>query len=231
MPYSCYVMRARRQPRQLSLPDRRHGGRRPGAGRPKTGTAGVSHAARPRLASRFPVHVTLRALPHVYSLRAGRCFRPIRRAFRAARERLGVRLVEFSVQGNHIHLVCEAADAQALARALQGLQIRVAKALNRVMGTRGRVFADRYHAHILRTPTEVRRALAYVVGNLSVHAVRRGSASSSGADPRSSAAPGHDATAAPHTWLLRSPGGPVRTVEVVESPGQCARSPATSASR
>jgi REP-associated tyrosine transposase len=48
---------------------------------------------------------------------------------------------------------------------MQGLSIRVARSVNRTLGRRGRVFAERYHAHVLRTPTETRRALVYVLCN------------------------------------------------------------------
>jgi hypothetical protein len=45
------------------------GGKRQGAGRkPKGPKAGGSHNRRPALAARFPVHVTVRMLPHVWNL-------------------------------------------------------------------------------------------------------------------------------------------------------------------
>ncbi|MFL5310309.1 MAG: hypothetical protein ACJ79H_07660 [Myxococcales bacterium] len=69
-----------------------------------------------------------------------------------------------------LHLIAEARDAMALARGIQGLSIRIAKAVNRVLGPRGPVFADRYHAHALRTPTETANAIAYVLGNTHLHA-------------------------------------------------------------
>ena len=138
---------------QLPLAYSRRGGARPGAGRPKKPDAGVSHLTRPKLANRYPVHVTLRVLPHVWNLRARRCFKPLQRCFFAGKARFGFRLVEFTVLRDHIHLVAEANDARALSRGMQGLNIRMAKALNRVMQRRGSVFADRYHARILRTPT------------------------------------------------------------------------------
>jgi hypothetical protein len=52
--------------------------------------------------------------------------------------------------------------------------IRIARGLNAMMGRTGPVFEDRYHAHVLRTPAEVRNALRYVLGNYSSHAARRG---------------------------------------------------------
>ena len=55
--------------------------------------------------------------------------------------------MEFSVQGNQ--LILEADDNQALTRALQGLCIRIARALNKMMGRSGKVFGDHYHARLL----------------------------------------------------------------------------------
>jgi REP element-mobilizing transposase RayT len=184
--------------RQLRLDLKRWGGRRPGAGRkPKGERAGVPHQRRVALARRFPVHVTVRMQHSVYNLRSRRCFSILRAAFGAQNGRFGFRLNQYSVQGNHLHLIVEANDKQSLSRGMQGLSIRVAKALNRLMQRRGRVLADRYHAHILRTPSEVRRALAYVLDN-----ARRHFAARALLDRYSSAAP-DAAVAAPRTWLLR----------------------------
>jgi REP element-mobilizing transposase RayT len=86
-------------------------------------------------------------------------------AFDKAKARHGARLVHFTVQTNHIHLIAEVDRHGALARAVQGLAIRLARRLNRRIGRRGTVFADRYYARALRTPLEVRRALIYVFHN------------------------------------------------------------------
>jgi predicted RNase H-like nuclease len=72
-------------------------------------------------------------------------------------------VAHFSFQGNHVHLLVEARDNRALSEGVQGLSVRLAKGLNRMMGERGSVFSDRYHAHVLRTPGEVRHAIAYVL--------------------------------------------------------------------
>jgi len=95
-------------------------------------------------------------------------------ALAAGADRLGMRVVHYSVQGDHLHLLVEAKAATSLQRAMQGLSIRIAKALNRLMGRKGKVFADRYHARILRTPKEVRSALVYVLGNAHKHALAKG---------------------------------------------------------
>ena len=180
--------------RQLSFPAR--GGRRPGAGRPRG--ARVSHSTRPRFRRATPVHVTLRMRDHVWNLRSRRSFRRLRRCFEKARGRFGARLVEFSVQGNHLHLIVEADDNEALSRALQGLCIRIARALNKMMGRTGKVFGDHYHAHLLTSPTALANAISYVLGNAAHHF------GGGGRDPYSSAEPSaREVLAEPRTWLLR----------------------------
>jgi REP element-mobilizing transposase RayT len=152
----------------------------------------------------MPLHVTLRMAPHVYNLRSRRSFRVIEAALRIGGDRFDVRVVEFSVQRNHIHLLVEAHDRRALARAIQGFSIRVAKGLNRMMGRKGRVFDDRYHARVLRTPTEVRHAIHYVL-NARKHAAQRGETYSPGyVDPYSSAGALDLALPPAQTWLLRT---------------------------
>jgi REP element-mobilizing transposase RayT len=161
----------------------------------------VSHDERPRFARRTPVHVALRVRDHVWNLRSGRSYRRIRRAFEKARGRFGVRLIHFSVQGNHLHLIVEADHNEALSRAMQGLCIRIAKALNAMMSRSGAVFSDHYFARLLQTPTELVSAIRYVLGNHSHHF------GEAGFDPFSSAALPEEQKdallALPLGWMLR----------------------------
>ena len=145
---------------------RTHGGRRKGAGRKPNGAkAGVSHLKRPVLNARHPVHVTMRLRQGLPSLRHKPLAGLVFTAFHVAKVQLGVRLTQFSLQSNHLHLIVEAEGRRALSRAMQGLAIRLARRLNGHLHRRGAVFSDRYHARILRTPLEVRRALIYVLQN------------------------------------------------------------------
>jgi REP element-mobilizing transposase RayT len=109
-------------------------------------------------------------------------FAGVSRAFRAASHD-SFRLLQYSVQSDHLHLLVEADEPTRLARGVQGIAIRVARAINRVLRRRGRVWDGRYHAHKLRNPREVRNALVYVLQNFRKH-LRH----SAGLDPRSSAA-------------------------------------------
>ena len=153
----------------------------------------------------MPLHVTLRMAPHVYNLRSRRSFQVIAQALRGGADRFEVRVVKFSVQGNHIHMLVEAPSRVALGRAQKGLSVRLAKGLNRLMGRSGRVLYDRYHAHLLRTPTEVRHAMTYIRDNAKKHACARGEAYSAGyVDPYSSESRAFDFDLpGAQTWLVR----------------------------
>lgn len=156
-------------PMQFELKPRTWGGRRPGAGRKPSGRrVGVPHRARPLHLRRHPAHVTLRVQRVLPSLRGDRLFGVVRGGL-ALGSRGGLRILEFSVQRDHLHLIIEADDGRALSRGIQGLAIRLAKAVNRVLGRRGRVWGDRYHVRALKTPREVRNALVYVLQNWRKH--------------------------------------------------------------
>ena len=169
----------RRRKVQLELGDIvRWGGKRAGAGRRRV-AARPSPPHRPRAPhrARWPVHVTLRAREALPSLRAGKVFAFVRRSL-AASHKAAFRVVHFSVQRDHVHLVVEGDHPVALVRGLQGLAVRCAKAVNRAVGRRGSVWSSRYHSRALRTPTEARRGLVYVLLNFRKHlrGTRRGSA-------------------------------------------------------
>jgi putative transposase len=164
----------RRRPIQQELGFRTHGGRRAGAGRPKdTARNLLPHTRRPVVTDETPVHVTLRVRPEVWNLRSKRSFRIIERALVAARDWTSARVVHYSVQGNHLHLVTEASDRKVLSRRIQGLEVRIARAMNKLMHRSGSVFADRYHARPLKTPLEARRVIEYVLKNRQHHVPHR----------------------------------------------------------
>ena len=171
------------------------------------------------------MHVTLRVREGLPSLRRRGLFLRVHGALIRGRERFGLRLCEYSVQGNHIHFIAEATDRRGLSRGLQALAIRLARTINRTLARRGAVFADRYHARALKTPLEVRNALRYVLHNAVHHAGQRagarpGSRAQAWLDPCSSAPSfggwlgrlggaatplvADEAVVPPLTWLLRA---------------------------
>jgi hypothetical protein len=121
--------------------------------------------------------------------------------------------VHFSVQTDHVHILVEADDKSSLSRGLTGLAIRVARAVNRVLGRAGRVWEDRFHSRALASPRDVRHAIVYVLMNAKKHMVRAPNLDpcstaawfSGWRTPRAQAPPGEctgPVTQAPRTWLL-----------------------------
>ncbi|HEX4474634.1 MAG TPA: transposase [Polyangiaceae bacterium] len=178
----------RRSHPQTAFEFRTWGGKRKNAGRKPVGRfAGAKHVARPSIDRHAPLHLTMRIARGVPSLRAERLIRLLRHAFHLGRERFGFRLVQYAVQPDHLHLLVEAEDAQALGRGARALSIRIAKRLNHFLGRTGKVFAERYHARSLSSPRQVRNALAYVLLQERRHAAKRRSGLSTKPDSFSSA--------------------------------------------
>jgi REP element-mobilizing transposase RayT len=182
-----------RGPKQLTFTDYRRrtgrGGPRPGAGRPRGARPRVLHRERAPVPVDCPVHVTLRVKANLPSLRDGRFVREFRRSLAEACERGDFRVSHYSLQGDHAHLIVEARGKDALARGMKSIGARLARALNRASSRSGPVLDGRYHSRSLRTPREVRRALAYVLLNARRHLAKAGRATRAAAnlDPASSA--------------------------------------------
>jgi putative transposase len=229
----------RERTRQMRLPIaavRTWGGARKGAVRkPRVdprGRPSIPHVTRPKVDPRFPVQVTIRAISGLPSLRSPRLFGALRRAIaRASLDRF--RVIHFSIQQDHAHFIVEGDEARRARGGAHGLAIRLALAVNRVLGRKGKVVGDRYHARPLTTPRQMRTSMVYVLlnfGNTSAHPAC--------IDPRSSgqhfsgwqaipvATDVAPATVSPGTWMARvgwrRAGGPLR---VDEHPAAALRRP------
>ena len=159
-----------------------HGGKAAGAGRPPSGPrSSERHKRRAAFRASEPVHVVLRAHRDVRSLRTAAMLFAIREALITLATREGeFRVIQFSLQRQHIHLMLEATDRMALARGMQAFGISAAKHINAILvgadgrWRRGAVFPDRYHARILKRPRQVRNCLSYVMNNWRHHDEDRG---------------------------------------------------------
>jgi putative transposase len=112
--------------------------------------------------------MTLRAVSRLRSLRTQAVFLEMRSSLARASS-TSFRILQFSVQADHVHLLLEATDKASLSRGAAGLSIRLARAVNRVLRRHGHVWGDRYHARALRTPREVRSGFVYVLTNWRKH--------------------------------------------------------------
>jgi REP element-mobilizing transposase RayT len=167
------------------------------------------------VAAAHPALVTLKVREGLPSLRRRALVQRFERSLTALRARSDFRVVEYSIQSNHVHFVIEADAADALAGGMKAIGVRFARIVNAVFGRRGTVLRDRYHLKVLRSPREVRNALAYVLQNVRKHRAQRGLATPPTIDPASSGRwftgwaadvlPSRDppVVAAARSWVLR----------------------------
>ena len=172
---ACNRREGQQQPRQrLLFAGENHGGARPGAGRKAKRRADgkrvhASHDRREKVVKSRPLHVTVDFVEGLPSLRGEGLAEAILAAMEARPRGDGFRVVHFSLQSNHLHLICEAQDNATLTAGMRGLGVRIARAVNRFLGRTGRVIAERFHLHVLRTMQEVRNAVRYVLQNAARH--------------------------------------------------------------
>lgn len=143
------------------------GGKRRGAGR-KNRTGTVSHAVRERVDFKKPLHITMRLMPGLKGLRTAKMKAAFERCLIRAKAK-GLRVLHFSIQGNHLHFVIECASNTELASGMNSLGTSFGRTIRAKLGGKGGVFDGRYHLHVLKTPAEMRNALAYVLLNRSKH--------------------------------------------------------------
>jgi hypothetical protein len=212
----------------LPKPQYQWGGRRPGAGRkalPPERRKGLPHRSRPFHDRNHPLHVTMRLVRGIPSLRCTELARVVGGVLRKQKQRPGFRVVHVSIQPNHLHLIVEALGRDTLGRGLQTLASGIARALNRHLGRKGRVFADRYHAGALTTPKATRNAIVYVLTNYKHHRRERFAfdpwSSALWFDGWTHAPPATERpppAAEPTTWLLRTGWRRYGKIDPAEAP-------------
>ena len=168
--------------RALAFPPGR-GGKRKGAGRKPNGAkAGVKHEARAKVTRNTPVFVTTKLVAGLPTLRAANEEEVIRQAFREVNALRALRIVQYSIQSNHLHLIVEARSAEQLSRGMSQLMIRLARRLNKLWGRKGKLWKDRFHSRVVDNPTQMYNVLRYCLLNGRKHGSWRGR----GPDPYSS---------------------------------------------
>lgn len=145
---------------KLDLFKGQHGGRRLGAGRKRLHSPGVAHRTREKVKSRYPLHINFKVRLQIRNKQA---LSLLKRAIINARGQ-GLRIIHFSLQSNHVHLIVEAADNALLTKGMRSLTITFAKGLKK-----GRIQMERYHLHVLKSLKEAHNAVKYVLLNQQKH--------------------------------------------------------------
>jgi REP-associated tyrosine transposase len=198
-----------------------HGGARPGAGRkpiPRTERAYVPHIARPVVTKNRPVFARFDCVDGVASLRL-KAHRRILEDIFADENRLGFRLVHYSIQSDHLLLLCEANDNPSMWRGLQRIGSRIARVLNKRLERSGRLFRERYFSNVVDNPEQAHDLLRHVLLRRHELAFEAGNKPVTDFDPNTSSAffdgwkrpwakgtrtpEAGDPVLPPRSWLLR----------------------------
>jgi hypothetical protein len=135
----------------------------------------VRHRTRPKHDENHPVHVTIRRVRLAPSFRSELVRAVILSELVRARGK-GVRVVQHSMQEDHLHLMVEGSSAADLSAQMRKLFSRIAMTVNATVGRSGSLFRDRHHRHALGSPREVRHALVYILFNARKHAAHASAA-------------------------------------------------------
>ncbi len=136
------------------------GGRRPDSGRKRIHSRGVAHRKREDVSKKTPLHINFKFKT---AIRNKDNLKLLKRAIINARSH-GLRIIHFSLQYNHVHLIIESENNASLTKGMRSLTVTFAKGLKK-----GRVQLERYHLHVLRSLRESRNAVNYVLFNQQKH--------------------------------------------------------------
>ncbi|MFT5287089.1 MAG: REP element-mobilizing transposase RayT [Planctomycetota bacterium] len=117
------------------------------------------------------MHVTVKLQGGIPNLRQKHVIEALECCFSKAKDRFEFELNAYTVMSNHFHFLVYVHSNEALRRGMQGLNIRIARTINRLFDRKGKVFADRFHARVVRGWNAIKKALRYVVQNARKHQV------------------------------------------------------------
>ncbi len=127
----------------------------------------MAHGSRPEMKKGEVAHVTVKLVAGLPSLREGEALEVVRNAIGRVNRGGRIRIVEYSIQSNHLHLIVEAENSADLSRGMASLNTGLGMRLNRIWDRvgQGSVFVERFHLVLIRSPRQMRNTLNYVLRN------------------------------------------------------------------
>jgi REP element-mobilizing transposase RayT len=147
-----------------------------GAGRPVTLSkkelmTKIYHRSRPEIPRARPVHVTIKSNKNIIpNLRSKVFYKEIRQGMKRARI-LGIRIIHFSVQRDHVHMLIEAENKKQLGESMRALSISLSKRFSFTLKKKVKALKNRYHLHILKSLQEIKNATNYILHNGQKHGI------------------------------------------------------------
>ena len=138
------------------------------AGRPAIHDRGIRHISRDPIKRLTALHLTIKIIRDKAGLKNKAMLKVLQQAIVKARGK-GLAVIHYTLEFDHIHLLVESGDHQELGKAMQSLGVSLSMAINRLRKAKGRVFKTRYHLRKLKTPTEIKNVISYILNNTIKH--------------------------------------------------------------
>jgi REP element-mobilizing transposase RayT len=135
-----------------------------GAGRPAIHDPGIRHTERPLIKKPSSLHLTIKVEKIKADIKNKTVLSILKRAIQNARKQ-GLRVIHFSLEYDHVHLLIEAENNTTLGKGMQAFGVTFSKAINRVRKTTGKVYKHRYHFKAITSPKQLKNVMSYIFKN------------------------------------------------------------------
>lgn len=135
-----------------------------GAGRPAIHDIGIRHLARPHLKKPSSLHLTIKIKKIKADIKNKSILSILKRAILNARKK-GLRVLHYSLEYDHVHLLIEAENNTILGKGMQAFGVTLSKAINRVRKLKGGVYKHRYHFRQISSARELKNVMNYIFSN------------------------------------------------------------------
>ena len=132
------------------------------AGRPAIHDIGIRHIKRAEIRKATPLHLTIKLIRA--DIQNKIILKALRRAIMRARLQ-GMVVIHYSLEHDHVHLYAESSDNGTLARGMKALGVTLVKRINGHFKNKGSCYKTRYHLRILKSASEVKNVLNYILKN------------------------------------------------------------------
>ncbi|MGZ3788931.1 MAG: transposase [Bacteriovorax sp.] len=144
-----------------------------GAGRPAIVDKGIRHTRRPFLKKPSSLHLTVKIKKNKADLKNKSVLGILKRAILNAR-RQGLKVIHYSLEYDHVHLLIEAENNHILGKGMQAFGVTLSKAINRMRRLKGGVYKHRYHFRQISGTRELKNVMKYIFTNGLKHKTAKG---------------------------------------------------------
>lgn len=134
------------------------------AGRKAFHDPGIRHTARPVLTKPSSLHLTIKVQKIKADIKNKMILTMLKKAILNAR-RMGLKVIHYSLEYDHVHLLIEADNNVILGKGMQSLGVTLSKAINRTKRIKGRVYKHRYHFRKINSARELKNVMFYIFNN------------------------------------------------------------------